>query len=346
VPPLADAIYHAFPNAGKLDELLRAGRLDKRFDDLTSRVVPLRDNCFDVASKAFDQGWALELLIAAREAQPDNPRLRQLWTILPDAASETAADARQRSDRPSLLCGRSSQWNEVCQCAPTPQHHLLIVAGELGQDPLHFRDRIHVWLTTDPRRSIVVVDWPTRPAGRLAFFEAIARALKTDPAQVASVVRDRLAVQNLVLLHDCLTVSFDDPNLIRYYCEWIPELLSGPPTRFNLKCVQPIEWPVESAAWGLLRRLGLDDDRRAANRDAALGFVQALREKAPAVFPVVDLDELSDLEADEIQKFLRNSGLTAEQQRRMMEYVRDGPQKPAGIFQTIDGFWNQVQTTP
>jgi hypothetical protein len=345
VTRLADAIYHAFPNAGRLDELLMSARLDKRFDDLTARDKPLKENCWEVASKAFDQGWAIELLIAAREAQPDNPRLRELWAALPETTS-SPIELRQRSDRPSLLCGRGSQWNEVCQCAPAPQHHVLIVAGEAGQDPLHFRDRIHVWLTTDPRRSIVVVDWPTRPAGRLAFFEAIARALKTDTGQVASAVRDRLAVQNLVLLHDCLTVGFDDPNLIKYYCEWIPELLSGPPTRFNLKSVQPIEWPVESTAWSLLRRLGFDDDRRAASRAAAMGFVQALRDKAPAIVPVVDLDELVDLTDEEIQKFLRNSGLTAEQQRRMLEYVHDGPQKPAGIFQTIDGFWNQVRTTP
>ena len=340
---LADAIYDAFPNAGRLDELLRADRLEKRFDDLTSRAKPLRENCWDVASRAYDQGWALELVIAARDSQPDNPRLRELWALLPDG-DHLPLGARQRLDRPSLVCGRAPQWQTVCECAPAPRHQILIVAGELGQDALHFRDRIQVWLMPDPRRSIVAVHWPTRPVSRDAFLEALARALGTDPPRVAAAILDRLTVQNLVLLHDCLTVNFEDPNLLAYYAEWLPSVIGSGPTRYNLKCVQPIEWPSEARAWRLLRRLGFDDDRR--GRDGVLQFIKSLRERNSPALPVVDLDELAHLTEDEIRRFLRNSGLTDEQQRRMMEHVRGGPQQPASIFRTIDGYWYQVQAAP
>ena len=40
-------------------------------------------------------------------------------------------------DRPSLLCGRAPQWNEVCGCAPVRGHQVILVPAARGQEPLH-----------------------------------------------------------------------------------------------------------------------------------------------------------------------------------------------------------------
>ena len=58
VKALADALADGFPAVQRLDTLLHDDLLGKRFDDLTSRFVSLRDNCWEIASKARASGCA------------------------------------------------------------------------------------------------------------------------------------------------------------------------------------------------------------------------------------------------------------------------------------------------
>jgi len=346
VDRLATALDHAFPGVVELEQLLQSEPLDKRFDDLTSRTLSLKKNALEIAGQAFDQGWALPLLTTALAAQPDNPQLRGLWDSLPDVAAEAMDAVSRRSDRPSLLCGRAAQWNEVCQCAPARQHHVMLIMGGLGQDPLHFRDRIHTWLATDPTRSIVVVHWSTRPASRDAYFADLADALQVTPSLLATTIAERLVVRNLVLLHDCVTVKFDDEKLVQYYTEWLPDLLKGCPNVRKLKCVQPIEWPAASKPSALWRRLWRASEGDANSAESAALLIQKLQARQSESLPVVGLDELVDLTDAEIRAFLKTSGLTARQQEQMLKRLLDVPQVPATIFETIDANWNEVEAIP
>jgi len=341
VERLASALDHAFRSVVELEQLLQSDPLNKRFDDLTSRALPLRKNALEITSQAYEQGWALPLLTTARALQPDNPQLRALWDSLPEAAAEPLDAVARRSDRPSLLCGRGAQWNEVCQVAPARQHHCVLVMGAVGQDALHFRDRIETWLASDPHRSIVVVHWATRPASRDAYFADLAAALQVPPPMLASTIAERLTVQNLVLLHDCLTVKFDDARLISYYTEWLPDLLKGSPNASNLKCVQPLEWPASVTMW---RRFWRGRGTDSNSPESAAQLIKTLQERQSANLPVVGLDELVDLTNTEIGMFLKTSGLTVRQQALMRERLQQGPQMPAAIFDAIDANWNEVET--
>lgn len=351
--PLAEALFDAFRSVNDLDRLLHTLDPPRRFDEFTSQTKSLKENAYDIVGKAFEGGWAMPLLEAARAAQPDNPLLRDLWDKLPEGGAEVAESAAQRPDRPSLVCGRAAQWGEVCQAAPAIKHQLILVGGAAGQAPIHFRDRIHVHLTTDPKRSMVAVHWPKRPARAGAFYEALGLALNVpapllaDEAVAKDKVREaigqRLAAQNLVLLHDVITLKFSDERLFKYYTEWLPELLQNLPNTGKVKCVQPIEWPTESN-W---QKLGLDNALEDPNsRESALEFIKRLKTAKSPVLPVVEIDELLNLTEKELNDFVENSGLEDPQQAALRGAIQSVPPVSVKIFETIDANWSEVETAP
>ena len=343
---LANALYEACkdesgPNG--LAQILIG--CNKDFDRLTSRRISLFQNAQDIARAAIAEGWGSDVLQAAREAQPDNPAIRALWASLPDRADAAVDPVIRRVDRPSLKCGRADQWNEVLQWGPAPQHSVLLVFGAAGQAASHFEERIKVYLELTPQPSIVLVDWATRPVGRDGFFEPIAQALNVETSGLRDAIANRLALQDLVLMHGCIGQKFDDPELVQYYTDYLPSLVADARGQGRLKCVQPIEWPAQSAAASWLDRLIHSRDRDSNDRDGALDFMKALQAARKGATPVqlVDLPELRDLKEDEIRRFLRNSGWDDKKQDLMMVEVRKVPQLPASVFKIIDTCWNRIQ---
>jgi len=343
---LANALYEACKDesgANGLSQILVG--CNKDFDRLTSRRTSLFQNAQDIARAAIAEGWGSELLEAVRQERGDNPVVRALWASLPDRDAAAVDAVARRVDRPSLKCGRADQWNEVLQWAPAPKHSVLLVFGAAGQAASHFEERIRVYLELTPQPSLVPVEWPTRPAGRDAFLEPIASALNVDASGVRDALTSRLASQDLVLLHGCIGQSFDDPELVLYYTDYLPTLLAGLAGQGRLKCVQPVEWPAQSAASSWIDRLIRSRASDSNDRDGALDFIKALQTAAKGDAPIqlVDLPELRDLKEDEIRRFLRNSGLDDKKQDLMMVEVRKVPQRPASVFKTIDTCWNRIQ---
>jgi len=339
VKDLADALKEAFRTVNDLEALTLS--LDQRFDDLTSRSKPQGENAWDIASQAFSKGWAGSLLAGALRLQPDNPRLRALWDRLPEGADQVPLDDFL-DERPSLLCGRSDQWGGVVVWAAARQHQTILVHGANGQAPEHFKERVFHRLDTRPDRSILLVDWPSRPANRDAYFEALAKALNVvDVALLSEAIASRLAVENLVLLHPLIMAKFRDPGLVKYYTQWLPELLNDSPNSCKLKCVQPIEWQPEPGR-SLLSWLRGTPPRDGAE-DSARWLISQLKDGFSASMPIVELKELDSLEDPELDGFVQGSGLTRKQQARMLEEVKSVPPVPEVIFKTIDDVWQQVE---
>jgi hypothetical protein len=338
----ANALCEAFPSVRRLESLLMS-RLNRDFDYLTSRSLSLYDNALDITKKASAGGWANDLFEAARAEQPDNPVLRQFWESMPDAADAAAAAPPPADDkRPSLVCGRADQWNEVSQCAPANQHQILIVMGEVGQATNHFCERVQTYLSNDPRRSVVAVDWPPkRPASKDAFFEPLAKALQTDVTTLPQTIASRLTNENLVLLHDCVKVRFRDDALVSYYTTWLPELLAGTTNGPRVKCVQPIEWPASPRSILRLFSSGSSDDASEARN-----LIGLLRSGQAAYMPLVELDELKDVTDGEIRSFVKTSELTPAQKERLLAELLSPHRVPETLFETIDACWNSVQAAP
>ena len=340
VQDLADALKEAFPTVNALEALVLS--LDQRFDDLTARSKPQGENARDIATRAFEKRWAGSLLAAALNQQPDNPALRALWLRLPAGPDQAPPADDPLGERPSLLCGRSDQWGGVIVWAASRQHQTILVHGASGQAPEHFKERVRFWLDPRPDRSIVLVDWPSRPASREAYFEALARALNlADVSRLAETIADRISFENLVLLHPLVMAKFRDPDLVKYYTEWLPELLKDTANTCKLKCVQPIEWQPEPAR-SLLSWLRGAQPRDGAE-DSARWLITQLKDGFAASMPIVELKELDSLEAPELDGFVQGSGLTRKQQARMLEEVKSVPPVPEVIFKTIDDVWQQVE---
>ena len=74
---LSDALRSSYISAPQLDQFLRT-RLDRRFDDLTSRYLPLSECVAQIVQKAHEQGWLHDLIREAAQDRPNNPTLRTL----------------------------------------------------------------------------------------------------------------------------------------------------------------------------------------------------------------------------------------------------------------------------
>ena len=340
---LTKALRDSYLSASQVNEFLRT-KLDRRFDDLSSRYVPLTQSLSDIVQKAHEQGWIADLIREAAADRPQNATLRGLCDLLPVLEARVArVVARSVIDRPSLLCGRAPQWNEVCGCAPVRGHQVILVPAARGQEPLHFRDRIQVWLTPDPSRAMVMVHWRTPPASLEEMCDALAIALDTTVDGVGQCLQEKLAYQNLVLLHPCIIQGFDQPFFTDYYTKWLPARLSQK-TAGSLKVVQPLEWPLQDHRRGLLSRL-LPFDRGSEARDTAHQLMAELRKQQAPGFRILDVDELVNLERRELEQFLEGSEFPPDHQRILLEQLLGGPQITGYMFKTIDDYWKNMGGT-
>ena len=338
---LSTALRASYLSASQLNEFLRT-KLDRRFDDLSSRYIPLTDSISEIVQKAHEQGWLADLVREAAEDRPKNTKFLKLLESLPDLDPLTTPTlGRSQVDRPSLLCGRAAQWLEVCQVAPARLHHVILVPGGRGQDPLHFRERVQVWLTPDPSRKMVSVRWQTPPKSLPEMIDALAVALQTTGEGVTQALKGKLAHQNVVLLHPCIEEGFAQAHFIEYYTKWLPGVLAQR-TAGALKCLQPIEWPIREQATGLLSRLLSRSGDSSPERAGAFELIAALKGKQDPLVRIIDVDELVNLEKSELEQFMEGSEFTADHQRILLSKLLGGPSVPGFMFKTIDDYWKNI----
>ncbi len=216
--------------------------------------------------------------------------------------------------RASLRCDRAPQWKTIdSDLATEGSSEIILVPGAAGQAHEHFLERIQRLLRMDPPRSVIAIDWPTRPRSREEFREAIARALTVAPAALVEQLGQRLTHSNLLLLHPCVRARFIDDALVSYHTVWLPELLVECRPRMNLKCIQPIEWPPESGlasqvlTWFRLRASVSDDKAQAED------LIGQLRSKAPATLRAIRLHDLRDISDDDLNEFCELMNLNQQQ---------------------------------
>jgi hypothetical protein len=338
---LSKALSSAYLSVAQVDEFLYT-KLERRYNQLASRSIPLDDAIFQIVQKSYEQGWITELARKAADDRPRSATLRKLCDSMPalDPAT-TPSLGKSFIDRPSLLCGRAAQWNEVCQCAPARLHQVMLVPGARGQEPLHFRERVHVWLTPDPSRTMIAVDWLTPPKSLGEMVDALAVSLGTGVDGLQQALKAKLAHQNLVLLHPCIAEGFTQEHFVDYYTKWFPAALSQK-TAGALKCLQPIEWPIIERTGGILSRFLLRRGGSSDQRQAAFELIAALRSKQTPHMRILDVDELSNLETRELEQFLEGSEFAVAHQRLLLSQLIGGPQVPGYMFQTIDTYWKNI----
>jgi serine/threonine protein kinase len=283
--------------------------------------------------------WELLCAISGADPGPREGWSRHGRSVSPIAPPPVPLPPRL-TVRPSLRCDRTPQWTSVDNLATDGFNDLILIPGVAGQDHDHFVQRIQCLLRMDPPRSMTKVDWPARPSNRGECFELLAQALRVPVASIATEIAERLLHENLILLHPCIRARFVDQTLVRYYTEWLPELVSGRRPSMHLKCVQPIEWPPESRTLEqLLTWMRL---RPASDRDGKLQaeeLIRLVRGGADPALRVVRLHDLEDITDEDLVRFCELVDLNGKQQEWFLSRIRmRKPARAKDVFQAIDDY--------
>jgi len=243
--------------------------------------------------------------------------------------------------RPSLRCDRAAQWSVVDDLATQGSNEIIVVPGLVGQAHEHFVERIQRLLRMDPPRSVIAINWPTRPRSAEEFREALATALNVSPDSLAEEMGARLTHSNLVLLHPCVRSLFMDPGLVAYYTEWLPRLLDECRAQKQLKCVQPVEWTEDAGIAGQLltwlRFRGSTDDEDAHSHAEQL--IGQIKTKAASSLRVIRLHDLENVTADDLGEFCDLMNLTTHQKTWLLERIDARSARTAlEIFKAIDDY--------
>jgi hypothetical protein len=245
-----------------------------------------------------------------------------------------------RTSLDSLRCNRGLQWTRIETVVPNPSHDLLIVPGEAGQAHDHFSLRVRELLSTLPPRSIASVHWRKRPSGEDEFLAAVAAALGVSRDWLTRELAERMSDSNLVLLHPCLRARFLDTRLIQYYTDWLPRLIDEAKPRMRLKCLQPVEWPVEQGTvsnvltWLRLRRSTSDEGRPEAEQ-----FIDRVRAGAVETLHASRLQELADISKADLDEFCEDERLTESQKAWFLSRIQSrNPSNSQEVFDAIDAF--------
>jgi hypothetical protein len=241
-----------------------------------------------------------------------------------EAETRGVRQAKRGSSHLALTCDRYPQWGELTDLAGDGRHEAILVAGPQGEGHKFFLQRVVSCWPGSPGPRICEVSWRLpRPLAKGAAFDRIAEAIECPPGQLETSLRQILSASDLVLVHQPPFEEADCDTLIRYYTEWLPELVAAvdrpaKPLEWNLKVVQAIRWPqVGTLKCGLFQaaRLLKAGPRRlrseCAKAEAARELMAKL-EKTSGDLPICLLEQLAPIERPDVEKWSKKLDLADE----------------------------------
>jgi hypothetical protein len=264
-----------------------------------------------------------------------------------------------QDDRP-LYCDRKLQWGELQPLiSAVPGHKVIFLPGAEHQGHEFFLIRMYMRLPKDADSVVLPVSWKwTFPKTRVDSLGALALTLFQHEAPHAAVppsdelirtlpetLNRQLADKNIVLLHPCLRDDFgveDRRPLVRYYTEWLPEVLERVGSGRNLVCVQPIEWPtaplpfrIAATLIGHLFLAQLDWVRWARREQRAQELMRNVEAAAHRRLSVHELSKLSRIKEEDVEEFCKLVGIPKEERRAFINNVMRGSRTPVEIMTSI-----------
>jgi hypothetical protein len=246
-----------------------------------------------------------------------------------------------RAVRPSLKCDRAPQWKTIDDLATSSTNELMILPGSAGQGHEHFAERVEKLLRADPPRHIARVDWGDgrRPSSKAEYRDGVARALGVPAEGLETGLGERLAHENLVLLHPCIRSRFIDDMVVEYYAKWLPEWVAAAQPRANVKCIQPVEWPRDTVGSMVRRWLGAGGASDGNARPDADILLRQLLDRAGPVLRAVRLAELHDVSRPELDEFCQIMALKPFQVSWLLDRISARHARTASeVFKAIDDY--------
>jgi hypothetical protein len=132
-----------------------------------------------------------------------------------------------------------------------------------------------------------------------------------------------------------------DEALKSYYTLWLPQLLQQCKPQMHMKCVQPIEWPLERrgvAQWLTWLNLGGSDEDE-NGKDDAERLIETVRKGIAPPFRVFRIQDLSDITDSDLTGYCELMGLTDTQTEWLLTRIRSrNARTPKEIFEAIDAY--------
>lgn len=272
----------------------------------------------------------------ARTASSTPPLLHS-----PDPLIVPAATAPGYAPTAELLvvcgCDRDEQWSVYQRLVRSRESWLFLVPGPRGEAHELFVDRMVAECRTafpdSPPPRPLRVSWRRRqfpPAVEADYRHALAQALGAAAPETPALVerlRELRERHQLLLVHPVLDRGHRDPELVRYYYEFLPSLIaqSRSERTLGVKLVQPIEWRTAGPFARLLARLLtalLAKPPESARQALSLGEAQRLMKQLEARWSgelrLSVLPALSRISAQDIRQFLSSQDLSSEEQERIL----------------------------
>ncbi len=251
---------------------------------------------------------------------------------------------------PSLECGRANEFMSVKQSYVERYHQVAVIAAPSGEAHDRFQRRIRQKM--EPPPVIHDVDWSPLPVTRDDYLERLLRALTDDKNDsiddLRRVLRDKLSNQNVILMHRTLESSdYDDPLLLQYYTQWLPEQVAAAQPVYCLKCIQPVRWDAARGFRTLARRLAsllgrrnwfcTDQERDAlVFMDNVLATQSAVRPTKIPLSPVMEAD---------VEQFCTIKQFSAADREEIRVRTRRGPRVRTSedVLSAIDNYLLNVR---
>ncbi len=283
-------------------------------------------------------------------------------TPIPDRDATPPAPLHARTRRGhaplALSCDRIPQWGVYGDRLRAPVSEALFVTGPEGEAHELLMERMRISLPRDGWTRYDVRWSPHFPARKVKFRECIAETLDCATEQLEPTLARTLAERDVLLLHQPVVGRrFRHDAVLRYYSEWLPELVAaveprdddGAP-RHVVKAVQCLQWPrcgpLDRWLALLLRRLGLDGSdfvRRACVAGDVRGLVREVSRSTAAGeirFGAVAFAELERIGRDDVDRWLRANST---QLRPLLEReIGEGTVDADALDQARDRFARQV----
>ena len=290
-----------------------------------------------------------ELLCAIRgeKVKPD----RVQWAALGRAATASMpaeflappADPYVTSAQyESLRCDRAREWMAFEDIYPGPSHHVVLLGGTPADAHDYFVVRIERYLRVQPAFERAQVDWRLRPRTKGECFERLDRALQhAGPSGLVARLRYWMREKNLILIHLPIEDRYEDPILVSYYREWLPELMDEVKPVRRLKCIQPVVWTSPPRVAAALRQWfgGTPPQWLLSGAEKNGRALIERMEAIPSASTLTEFIELGPIHETDVRQFCRTARLAPVDTETLLDEIRDRRiTTPRALIDHIDQF--------
>ena len=260
----------------------------------------------------------------------------------------------QEGDLRALRCDRTKQWDQLdFRITKQKGHEAIFLPGRRGEGHQYFMLRVNTGLRDSPPRRIVHVSWRRAsgpPSIKQDYMGALASSLGCDTEELESTLNQELEQRNLIILHPCVREKFEDKSFLKYYSDWLPDLLARVKSPKVVKAIQPIEWPRNNWITRLVARFihGANPNSYWAGQallpNTARNFLNQIKNKSRDQYQIYILPDLTSITRIHVAEFCQMLGMSEDRTKKFIEQVMAGSENSEQILKGLADYLPEDDT--